>query len=81
MSLDRGMLAKIHIAKKELGWNDEVYRDILQTRYKKGSAALLSRFEADNLLAHCKALGWKVRVVGKMGDMTRFRGTRPESAL
>ena len=61
MSVDRGMLAKIHIAKKELGFSDEVYRDILQARYKKGSAAMLTRFEADDLIRHFKTQGFKVR--------------------
>lgn len=61
MSIDRGMLAKIHIAKKELGFDDETYRDILQTRYKKDSAAKLNRFEAEDLIAHFKGQGFKVK--------------------
>jgi len=61
MSVDRGLLAKIHIAKKELGFDDETYRDILQTRYKKDSAAKLSRFEAEDLITHFKGQGWKVK--------------------
>lgn len=61
MSLDRGMLAKIHIAKKELGFDDDAYRDILQTRYKKDSAAKLTRFEGDDLIRHFKAQGFRVK--------------------
>lgn len=61
MSLDRGMLAKIHIAKKELGFDDDAYRDILQTRYKKDSAAKLTRFEAEDLIKHFQGQGFKVK--------------------
>ena len=61
MSVDRALLAKIHIAKKELGFSDDVYRDILQGRYKKDSAAKLSRFEAEDLIGHFKGLGFKVK--------------------
>lgn len=68
MSLDRGMLAKIHIAKKELGWSDDMYRDILQARYKKDSSAKLTRFEGEDLLGHFKGLGFKVRRSGNRGD-------------
>jgi phage gp16-like protein len=68
MSLDRGMLAKIHIAKKELGFDDETYRDILQTRYKKDSAAKLTRFEGEDLILHFKAQGWKVKRGAKGAD-------------
>ena len=37
-------LAKIHIAKKELGLSDDVYRDILRSRFgkTKDSAAKLT---------------------------------------
>lgn len=61
MSLDRNMLAKIHIAKKELGFDDDTYRTILQTRYKKDSAAKLTRFEAEDLINHFKKQGFKVK--------------------
>jgi len=81
MSVDRALLAKIHIAKKELGFSDDVYRDILQGRYKKDSAAKLSRFEAEDLIGHFKGLGFKVKrtpggkagtAPGRAGDSPRF---------
>lgn len=65
MSVDRAVLAKIHIAKKELGLSDDLYRSILQTRYKKDSAAKLSRFEAGDLVEHFKGQGFKVKRIKK----------------
>ena len=61
-------LAKIHIAKKELGLNDEEYRDILRYRFgpKKDSAAKLTPGQAFSLLNHFKTLGWKPKGPGKL---------------
>lgn len=52
-------LAKIHIAKKELGLTDEVYRDILKARFRKDSAAKLTPGQAFSLINHFQKLGWK----------------------
>jgi len=52
-------LAKIHIAKKELGLDDDLYRDILHTQFKKASSADLSDFQCVKLLQHFESLGWK----------------------
>jgi phage gp16-like protein len=54
-------LAKIHIAKKELGLTDEVYRDILSMRFGVNSAAKLTDRQATVLLNTFKAKGWKER--------------------
>jgi len=80
MTLDRGMLAKIHIAKKELGWSDDMYRDILQTRYKVDSAAKLNRFQGDDLIRHCKGLGFTVRKKNANGSPFKPSATY-ESAM
>ncbi|MBU0946938.1 MAG: regulatory protein GemA [Proteobacteria bacterium] len=61
MAPDRAELAKIHIAKKQLGLSDDAYRDVLQMRYKKDSAAKLSSAQARNLVDHFKALGFRVK--------------------
>jgi phage gp16-like protein len=66
------MLAKIHIAKKELGMSDEEYRDMLHGRYKKDSAAKLTRWEAADLMDHFKRAGFRVRIKGIKGD--RIKG-------
>ena len=80
MTLDRGMLAKIHIAKKELGWSDDIYRDILQTRYKVDSAAKLNRFQGDDLIRHFKGLGFKIRKKNANGSPFKPSATY-ESAM
>ena len=51
-------LAKIHIAKKDLGLDDNTYRQMLQTITGKSSAKTLTLTECDRVLAHCKKLGW-----------------------
>ena len=53
--------AKIHIAKKQLGLSDDVYRDILWIRYKKDSSAKLSSAQGRDLVEHFKTLGFKVK--------------------
>ncbi|MBU0944254.1 MAG: regulatory protein GemA [Proteobacteria bacterium] len=61
MAPGRAELAKIHIAKKELGFSDDAYRDVLRMRYKKDSAAKLSSAQARNLVEHFKTLGFSVK--------------------
>ena len=43
-------LAKIHIAKKELGLTDDAYRDLLRGQFKVDSAALLTPGKVARLL-------------------------------
>lgn len=57
----RGLLAKIHIAKQELGMLDEDYRAILAW-YGVESAAELSIPELEDMLDHFKHLGWGERL-------------------
>lgn len=53
-------LAKIHIAKKELGLTDQSYRDIIAVNFGgKSSAKELSAQERASLLALFAARGWK----------------------
>lgn len=64
-------LAKIHIAKKELGLTDEVYRDILKARFgkSKDSAAKLTPGQAFSLLNHFQKLGWKPKGASRLPGM------------
>lgn len=80
MSVNRAMLAKIHIAKKELGLSDDVYRDILQTRYKKDSAARLTSFEADDLVGHFKSQGFRVKQAVRPSSIPGASGMVPSMA-
>ena len=70
----RNNLAKIHIAKKELGLDDDIYRDILHTQFKKASSRDLSDFQCLKLLQHFESLGWK-QAEGKK----RNYGKRPNN--
>jgi len=56
---DHATLAKIHIARKQLGLSDDEYHDILQLRFKKGSAKDLTGVEAAQLLDRFKLAGWQ----------------------
>ena len=55
----RDMLAKTHIAKKELGLDEAAYRDLLERVVGKRSAKELTRGELDQVLAEFKRLGWR----------------------
>lgn len=58
---NRCNLAKLHIAKKELGLTDEAYRDTLRNITGKDSAAKITDNQAGKVLIHFKNLGWKPR--------------------
>ena len=55
----RAMLAKVHIARKDLGLDDDDYRQILADETGKTSAADLSAEQLDAVLARFQARGWK----------------------
>ncbi len=55
----RAMLAKAHIAKKELGLDDDTYRSVLMRVTGKPSSAKMTFAELDEVLAEFKAQGWK----------------------
>lgn len=57
----RGLLAKVHIAKKELGLLDDDYRDILGREFGVTSSAALADRELENLVSYFKSKGWKNR--------------------
>lgn len=53
----RNELARIHIAKKEMGLDDDAYRDMLRDRYGVESAKNLNQDDVRDLLAHCAKVG------------------------
>lgn len=59
MALARGLLSKIHIARQQLGLQDDVYRQKLQVMFGKGSARDLNLRQAEQLLIEFKRLGWQ----------------------
>jgi phage gp16-like protein len=59
----RRALAKIHIAKKELGLSEEDYRDLVRSAVPgKESAADLTDTELRQLLDRLAELGWRPRL-------------------
>jgi len=52
-------LAKIHLAKKDLGWDDEFYRSILWSVCRVKSSADLDFTGRKRLLEHMRRCGWR----------------------
>lgn len=65
----RGLLAKVHIAKKELHMMDADYRDILENEFYVKSAAVLSLRELERLVKRMKDCGWRPKP-GKKSNAT-----------
>ncbi len=55
----RRLLATVHIAKKDLGLDDDAYRDVLETRTGERSAAKLSDTQLADLVEHFKTQGFR----------------------
>lgn len=55
----RAMLAKVHIARKELALGDEAYGDVLRRVTGSESARDLTDAQLDRVLAEFRRLGWK----------------------
>lgn len=53
----KGMLAKTHMGKKQLGLDDETYRAMLADRYGVASAGKLRMNQLDDLVKHMERLG------------------------
>lgn len=66
-SPSRADLAKVHIAKKELGLDDETYRDILHWKFNVTSAKDLKPRQVTVLLNHFKSIGWEPKRPRKAG--------------
>lgn len=64
---NRSDLARIHIAKQELGLDDASYRSLLQDRYHHDSAADLTPGQAADLIALFRKKGWRPASTGQRG--------------
>jgi len=72
----RSELAKIHMAKKELGLDRDTYEDVLWTVARVRSAADLDSTGRFKVIAHFKALGWKSKGGRKWGRKPRVTGDK-----
>jgi phage gp16-like protein len=61
MSARTAMLAKIHLAKKQLALTEDSYRDILRRVTNQESASALAEPQLDRVLKEFGRLGWKPR--------------------
>lgn len=70
-------LAKIHIAKKDLGLDDDTYREVIRAIGKadSGSSRDLDEAGRARVLKHFKSKGWKVRRSRMDNDVRRKRAT------
>ncbi len=55
----RALLAQVHLAKKELGLDEDTYRDMLAAVAGKRSASELTIPELERVVAGCRARGWQ----------------------
>ena len=55
----RAELAKIHVAKKQLGMDDETYRDMLMSQFGVESARDLSEHQRKSCILHMQRLGFE----------------------
>lgn len=69
----KGLLAKVHIAKKDLGFQDEHYREILEGWYGHESAAELSVPQLEDLVGYFRELGWRGKPRGQRIEDRRQR--------
>jgi phage gp16-like protein len=65
--MTRALLAKVHIAKKELALSDESYRDILARMTGCQSSRDCTERQLEQLLDEFRRLGWKPKA-GKGGS-------------
>lgn len=53
------LIARIHIAKKDLGLDDDTYRDVLMRVSGKKSSSQMSFSQMEAVIAEFKRMGWK----------------------
>lgn len=74
-------LAKIHIAKKQLGMDDDTYRDMLWILCGVRSAADLSPGARKEVLEHLKSAGFKQKTKGRPSQLKAKKRTSRTAQL
>lgn len=64
----RARIAKIKIAQKQLGLDEEAYRDLLARITRKSSASLLEIAELDRVLNEMRRLGFRDQAPARAGE-------------
>lgn len=76
MSHKRAMMAKIHIAKKDLGLDEDTYRDVLWRVTGKRSCKGMDIKELNAVIADMQSSGWKPKPAAKYGKKPRVAKSR-----
>lgn len=77
----RALLAKIHLGKKDIGLDDDTYRDVLERITGRRSAAECSQPELEAMVEYFKNSGFVPKVIGGKPDQARKpRATGPRRA-
>lgn len=69
----QGLLAKVHIAKKDLGLDDDAYREVLYGITGERSAGRCSDQQLVAVVERLRARGWQPRAGGKQSDNPQAR--------
>lgn len=77
----RAMLAKIHVAKKELAMDDDDYRQILFEESGKRSAADLNDVQLGRVLERFKGIGFKPKLGSKRAPAAQHPVARKARAM
>ncbi|ADK84970.1 conserved hypothetical protein [Desulfarculus baarsii DSM 2075] len=71
--MDRNaMLAKIHIGRKTMGWDEDAYRDVLRGRYGVDSAAKLKPADLADMCAYLAGQGVSFKPAAKAKEKARW---------
>lgn len=77
----RGLSAKIHIAKKELGWSDEQYVEWLEANFGKSSSKGLTFDEFERAIDLLKQAGWKPKKTTRSPRKAGTKRNLPQSPM
>ncbi len=77
----RRLLATVHIAKKELGLDDELYREILRREFRVASAGDLDNYGLLRLVKSFERFGFAVRSKGHPGRPTNMGTGRTRAKM
>ncbi len=70
----QNMLAKVHIAKKQLGLDETTYRDVVELVTGKRSSGKCTNAELDAVLSHMQDKGWKPKKPSRNDDAEKYLG-------
>jgi phage gp16-like protein len=68
IALRKKLIQKVKIAQKQLGMDDDVYRELLLTETGKSSSTALSSWQLENVLKRMRKLGFKVKPPKQAGS-------------